>query len=227
MSTGPVPPKAPHAPTGTQRGLARVIFGLTHGITATQRLRVGDPHGGLALAQRGPVVFALWHNRSALSLYIYRRLFHRPDPRRRLAALASASRDGALMAAVLELFGAAPVRGSSSRRGLLAAAELIDAARAGADLAITPDGPRGPRYVVQPGAVAVAQATGRPIVPVGINTRWRFNARSWDGYQVPLPFARVEVVFGSALDPREHRGAGGREWLRAELQRELEAVTRD
>lgn len=222
-----MPAPVPHAPTRTQRGLAQVIFGLLRGVTATQRFVIEDPDGGLARARREPVVFALWHNRSALSLVFYRRLIHRPDPRRRLAALASASRDGALVAAVLELFGAAPVRGSSSRRGLAAAAELIDAARAGADLAITTDGPRGPRYVVQPGAVAVAQATGRPVVPVSFNARWRFTARSWDGFQVPLPGARVEARFGPALDVAAHRGAAGRAWLQAGLQRALEAVTRD
>lgn len=227
MSAPPAAAPVPHAPTQTQRALARVIAGLIHGVTATQRFRVDDPHGSLALARREPVVFALWHNRSVLSPDLYRRLIHRPDPRRRLAALASTSRDGALVTAVLELFGAAPIRGSSSRRGLAAAAELIDAARAGADLAITPDGPRGPRYVVQAGAVAIAQATGRWIVPVSFNARWRFTARSWDGYQVPLPLARIEVRFGAALDPRAHRGPEGREWLRGELQRELAAVTRD
>jgi hypothetical protein len=226
MSAAPSVP-APRQPTPAQRALARVIAGVLRGLAAAQRLRVLDPHGGLALARREPVVFALWHNRSALSLPLYDRLIHRPDRARRLAALTSASRDGALMAALLELFGAAPIRGSSSRRGLAAAAELIDAARAGADLAITPDGPRGPRYVVQAGAVAVAQATGRPIVPLSCNARWRFSAGSWDGYQVPLPGGRCEILFGEALNPRAHRGPDGREFLRAELERRLAALTRD
>ena len=62
---------------------------------------------------------------------------------------------------------------------------------------------------------------------MSINARWRFTARSWDGYQAPLPGARVVARFGPALDVAAHRGAAGRAWLQAGLQRALEAVTRD
>src|SRR5213075_2734928 len=83
-----------------------------------------------------------------------------------MAALVSASKDGALLSGILEAFGVQPVRGSSSRRGAQALVELTSWAERGYDLAITPDGPRGPRYQVQPGAIALAQLTGRPLVPV-------------------------------------------------------------
>ncbi len=83
---------------------------------------------------------------------------------RKLAALVSASKDSALLAAVLAKFGVEQVRGSSSRRGPQALLELTTLAQMGYDLAVTPDGPKGPRYSVQEGIVALAQLTGLPII---------------------------------------------------------------
>ena len=108
----------------------------------------------------------------------------------------SASRDGAFLAAILERFGVQPVRGSSSRRGAQALLELTTWAERGYDLAITPDGPRGPRYVVQDGAMSLAQITGLPIVPVSYFLKWKIQLKSWDGFQIPLPFSICEVTAG-------------------------------
>jgi lysophospholipid acyltransferase (LPLAT)-like uncharacterized protein len=74
--------------------------------------------------------------------------------------------------------------------------ELEVAARAGRDLAVTPDGPRGPRGSVAPGAARVAAATGIPIVPVGVSASRAWRARSWDRFLVPKPGARVWVTYG-------------------------------
>src|SRR4029077_6679252 len=89
-----------------------------------------------------------------------------------LAAIVSASKDGGFLAAILENFNVQPVRGSSSRRGRQAVLELISWAERGYDLAITPDGPRGPRYIAQEGATALAQLTGHPIIPASMNVKW-------------------------------------------------------
>jgi lysophospholipid acyltransferase (LPLAT)-like uncharacterized protein len=88
-------------------------------------------------------------------------IVHRRYPRK-LAALISASKDGAFLAAVLGRFGVEPIRGSSSRRGPQALLELTTHAKRGYDLAVTPDGPRGPRYVVKLGAIALAQPADHP-----------------------------------------------------------------
>ena len=85
--------------------------------------------------------------------------------------MVSASRDGGILAGILEQFGVKPVRGSSSRRGPQALLEMTTWAERGYDLAITPDGPRGPRYKVQEGVISAAQLTGLPIVPVGVSSQ--------------------------------------------------------
>src|SRR5213076_1928270 len=96
-------------------------------------------------------------------------------------------------------FNVQPVRGSSSRRGPQALLELTTWAERGYDLAITPDGPRGPRYVVQDGAVAAAQLTGLAILPASYHLSRKIEIKSWDRFQVPLPFSRCEITIGRPM----------------------------
>jgi lysophospholipid acyltransferase (LPLAT)-like uncharacterized protein len=132
--------------------------------------------------------------------------------------MVSASKDGGFLAAILECFRVEPVRGSSSRRGRQALLELTTCAKRGYDLAITPDGPRGPRYQVQDGVMSLAQVTGLPVVPFSFRAQWKIQAKSWDRFQIPLPFSRCELVMGEQmLVPRE---ASDDE--RKELRRQLE-----
>jgi hypothetical protein len=144
-----------------------------------------------------------------------------------MAALVSASRDGALLARILELFNVQPVRGSSSRRGAQALRELVTWGRRDHDLAITPDGPRGPRYVVQEGVISAAQLTGLPIVPVAYRLSWKITFKSWDRFQFPLPFARCEVITGPALRVPREATTAERATLRQQLEEQLRAITRD
>jgi lysophospholipid acyltransferase (LPLAT)-like uncharacterized protein len=148
-------------------------------------------------------------------------------PHRRLAGLVSASRDGGLLAEILEQFNVEPVRGSSSRRGPQALIEMTTMAERGYDLAITPDGPRGPRYEVQDGVISTAQLTALPIVPVSYHVNWKIQLKSWDKFQIPLPFACCEITFGKIFRvPREATDAE-REELRKQLEAELRAISRD
>ena len=94
-------------------------------------------------------------------------------------------------------------------------------------LAITPDGPRGPRYQVQAGVIALAQFTGLPLVPVSCHLSAKKVLRSWDGFQVALPFGRCAVEIGEPLMVPRRLDAAEREQLRAELERRLRAITRD
>jgi lysophospholipid acyltransferase (LPLAT)-like uncharacterized protein len=204
-----------------------VVHGVVQSIAASCRFRVEDPHHGVALARQEPVIFAIWHNRLAFSLIVHRRLFLRGPGGRRLAALVSASRDGAFLASILRAFEVEPVRGSSSRRGGQALVELKSWADQGLHLAITPDGPRGPCYRAQPGIAGLARATGRVILPFAINTRWRWDARTWDRFQVPLPFGRCNVVVGRPVRVSADGDETGLEKARQELEVELAAITRD
>jgi len=194
----------PHAPKWHQRLAARLIYLVGRGMAATVRFRMDDSSGYFSDVPQEKLIFAIWHNRLALALILYQRYVARRDRSRRLVALVSASRDGGLLARILEMFGVQPVRGSSSRRGAQALREMVSWGERGHDLAITPDGPRGPRYVVQEGVISTAQLTGLPIVPVAYRLNWKICAKSWDGFQVPLPFTRCDVITGPALRvPRE------------------------
>lgn len=218
---------APHRAVWHQRLLAALIYGMVQTVSATVRFTLEDRPGFFAGAPREKFIFALWHNRLALSAVLYRRFILRYAPERRIAGMVSASRDGALLAQIFEYFGIEPVRGSSSRRGPQALREMVSAAEAGHDLAITPDGPRGPCYTVQDGVIATAALTGLVIVPVAYHLNWKIRLKSWDRFQIPLPFARCQVTVGQPLRvPRETTDAE-REQLRRQLETELRAIARD
>ena len=119
------------------------------------------------------------------------------------------------------------MRGSSSRRGAQALLELKTWADRGYDLAITPDGPRGPRYVVQDGAMVIAQVTGLPIVPASYHLKWKIQMKSWDGFQIPLPFSICTVSAGKIVNvPRDISDAARME-LQKQLEAELRAISHD
>ncbi|HEY1490714.1 MAG TPA: lysophospholipid acyltransferase family protein [Verrucomicrobiae bacterium] len=217
----------PHPPKWHQRLLAVLFYAVAQGVTATLRFRLEDLSGYFSDVPQEKYIFVIWHNRLALSLIIYRRYVARRDRKRRLVALVSASKDGGLLTAVLEMFKVQPVRGSSSRRGAQALREMVAWGRRGHDLALTPDGPRGPCYVVQEGVISAAQMTGMPIVPVTYHLNWKFRVKSWDRFQIPLPFAVCTVTMGQALRVPHETDAAGREKLRLQLEADLHSVTRD
>jgi lysophospholipid acyltransferase (LPLAT)-like uncharacterized protein len=206
-----------------RRALVSAVHCLIRIIGATIRYR-WEFHPGVLANQNRPVIFAVWHNRLALSPMIYRAYARHVGQPPRLTAVVSASRDGALIAGVLQSFAIASARGSSSRRGAPAFLELLSAAESGSDLAITPDGPRGPRYVIEPGVIALAQMSGRPLIPVGPVVRWKLRLKSWDRFQIPLPFSGATIKFG---EPMRVGPEADREAVRAELQRRLDEISKD
>lgn len=217
----------PHKAKWHQRLAAAFIYFLIRVIAATIRFQIDDRSGLLKGASKEKVIFAIWHNRLALSLMLYRRYVLRFAPERRMAGMVSASRDGGLLARILERFGVEPVRGSSSRRGPQALREMVSCAERGFDLAITPDGPRGPCYKVQEGVISTAQLTGLPIVPVSYHLNWKIQPKSWDRFQVPLPFSRCEVTVGQIMRVPREANEIEREALRQQLEQTLRAITHD
>lgn len=162
-----------------------------------------------------PVIYAVWHGRMLMFPYLY--------GARRVHVLASRSRDGELVSRFVRTFGFRVVRGSTSRgaaAALRALARLLREERT--EVAVVPDGPRGPRYRVQPGPVLLARLAGAPIVPLGFGAWRRTLVRSWDEFVVPHPFARAVVVFG---DPIRVPADASRETLEAARQA-LEAALR-
>jgi hypothetical protein len=164
---------------------------------------------------RESALWSLWHETLGLGTWYYRR--------RNIYVMISASRDGERIARITQYLGYTPVRGSTSKGSLAATRKLVASLRAGELTAITPDGPRGPRRRAQPGVVAVARLSGRPIVAIGIGVARCWRLRSWDRFAIPVPFARVHFVYGEPIwVPRE--GGSDADYL-AQIQRELDRVT--
>lgn len=179
-----------------------------------------DPLRPLWAAER-PLIYALWHGRILMAPWVNERL-RRTHGARTVRVLASRSRDGELVARFVRRFGLEAARGSSSRGGAPGLRALTRTLEAGADVAVVPDGPRGPCRRLQPGVVALAALTGAPIVPMGIAARPARRLRTWDEFLVPLPFARCGVYFG----PLAHVARGAdREQARAEVERALDDAT--
>jgi lysophospholipid acyltransferase (LPLAT)-like uncharacterized protein len=228
----PPPPRksgvvVPHAPTWYQKLAAFIICSAVNLVALTIRYRVNDPHGFLQRKDFKQAIYCAWHNRLALSVRLYFMFTHLRFTGAGLAGLVSASKDGALLSKIFENFGIQPVRGSSSRRGARALLELTSWAERGYDLSMTPDGPRGPRYVAAEGPIVLAQLTGLPIIPISYHLNWKIQLPSWDGFQIPLPFARCEVTAGRVIPvPRELTDTD-KEKKRLELEAELRAITRD
>ena len=154
-----------------------------------------------------PVAMILWHNRLFLAAEIVRRFRAGRIP----YALVSASQDGAWLTAFFSLAGLRTVRGSSSRLGREAASALVDVLRAGHDIGITPDGPRGPCYELKPGTVIVTRRTRTPMLIIGVEFESAWRLRSWDRFYLPKPFSRVRMHC-EVLPPEElaDRDAGTR-----------------
>ncbi|MEI8291813.1 MAG: lysophospholipid acyltransferase family protein [Verrucomicrobiota bacterium] len=217
----------PHAPKWHQRLGAFAIFISLRALLATVHCRLRNPSEFLAPNAPTPVIFCIWHNRLASCIKVLD-VHRRPhNAGAGMAALVSASKDGAFLSRILQWFRVQPVRGSSSRRGAQAMLEMTTWSERGYDLTITPDGPRGPCYEIQDGITSLAQLTGLPIVPVSFNLNWKICVKSWDKFQIPLPFARCEVCVGKAIRVPPNASDAEREELRRQLEAELRAITRD
>jgi lysophospholipid acyltransferase (LPLAT)-like uncharacterized protein len=162
----------------------------------TLRVTMPDKDLGVVTQRGKPIIFVLWHNRLFIAPDMVRR-FRGGHP---IYALVSASRDGAWLAALFAGVGMGAIRGSSSRKGREAAAGLIEALEGGCDIGITPDGPRGPSYVMKPGAVVVGRRSNAFFVLVGMDFESAWRVSSWDGFYLPRPFSRVHMRY-EEVDP--------------------------
>ncbi len=138
--------------------------------------------------------------------------------------LISASKDGEYIARIARSVGFVPLRGSSSRLGAPGLKALIELARSGRTVAITPDGPRGPRYSIGPGVLAVAQKSGYPIIPfaIGLSSFWELP--SWDRFRIPKPFSRGYACWGEPLSVPPDADDATLDQLAAELRRRMIAL---
>lgn len=164
----------------------------------------------------GRLIIAVWHQRFLPAL-AYVTKFKNFKP----IVMVSQSRDGELVARIADRLGLVAVRGSSSKGGTSALVKILKALKENPAVIHTVDGPTGPKGIVKPGLISMAQMSGAVIVPVIISAKKAWITRSWDRFLIPKPFSEVTIAWGQPLvvprdlDPSRH------EELRTEIERRL------
>jgi lysophospholipid acyltransferase (LPLAT)-like uncharacterized protein len=139
-----------------------------------------------------PAIYIFLHGDILLAAHLHRDRHH--------AILISTHRDGEIIAQVAQRLGFDVIRGSSTRGGTRAVLEILRN-MSGRRVAVTPDGPRGPRGKVEPGLIQLAAKAGWKIYPLGFAVSRAWRARSWDRFAIPWPFARIVCRLGEPLVP--------------------------
>lgn len=193
--------------------LASGVIRMLHLLLRTETL--GEDPLRKLWERKENVIIASWHDQLLMLVNAYR------GPGARI--LISRSKDGELIARTLQRFGHDAVRGSSSRGGRGAFRTLVNLAKEPYDLAITPDGPKGPRHQVKDGLLQLARLTGRPIVPAtfACSNGHRFN--SWDKFLLPYPWGRGVYLYGEPLYYQQNETVDS---FRARVQESLDANNR-
>jgi lysophospholipid acyltransferase (LPLAT)-like uncharacterized protein len=175
------------------RSRAILVFGrgFLHLLGRTWRFRVLNGEAVRALRrEKRPFIFALWHGHLLPLLW-----FHRGEG---VKVLISEHRDGELVARAAESLGYGLIRGSTTQGANRALISLVRELQSGHEIAITPDGPRGPTETFAPGALVAAQRSDSHILPVAISADRAWRLRSWDRFMIPKPFAKITVAYGPA-----------------------------
>lgn len=206
-------------------GAGRLYLRLL-GATSSQTIIGRDKFDEARAYGRG-VIVTFWHSRLMLAPFM------RQETDADINMLISTHRDGALIANAVKGFGINFIRGSSAnlrkpgkmKQGAPAVAHMLAALKRGEVVAITPDGPRGPAEVFQPGAIRLAQRSGAPILLVGAAATCGRRMNSWDRFFLPLPFARFVYLTGAPIIVPADADADAVERLRAEAQSRLIEAT--
>ncbi|MCH1505643.1 MAG: lysophospholipid acyltransferase family protein [Verrucomicrobiales bacterium] len=194
--------------------IAFLLSVLIRVLRTTLRYETVDQCGIMRQMVNGPVIWLFWHNRIILMIHAAKKFCgDRPA-----AVLTSPSEDGEILAGVMKRFEAESVRGSSNKRSTAALREMVRVVKGGTDMFITPDGPRGPRYQLQAGAVKLAQLSKCPLMPVHFTYKSAWTLKTWDGLVIPKPFTKVRVTFGELVVVERAADEATLESIREELQ---------
>ncbi|MBN2541785.1 lysophospholipid acyltransferase family protein [bacterium] len=164
----------------------------------------------------GGFLYAFWHGRMLPFAYSHRH--------KGILVLISEHQDGEVIARAIKTLGFGAVRGSTTRGGRKALRNMVKRLTNNEIIAITPDGPRGPRYVVQQGIAYVSAKAKVPIIPASNSAKDKIHLTSWDKFMIPLPFTRVRILIGEPIYPRDLSSEGINE-LGKELQNRLRELT--
>lgn len=197
--------------------LAGPVYWLVRGLLATVRVQVEgwdevkDLPGGKILAG--------WHGRVVLAINLFRG--------QGVWTIISMSRDGEMQNRIFTRFGFKTIRGSTKRGGIEAAVESIRVLKTGVTMAFTPDGPRGPSGIIQPGMMLMARKSGAWLVPVGVSCRRRWLFKSWDRYMIPKPFTQGLMIFGAPMQIPAGANEEEVEAIRVQFEREMHRLERE
>lgn len=169
-----------------------VLFQLVDILCRSLRIRVTN-HDAIDKFENEKVsyILAFWHGTMLLPWFLNRN--------KNFAGLTSKSKDGDLLAKILKKWNYKVLRGSSSKGGDVALGLMIDFAKNGYSIAITPDGPKGPPFKLKAGAVVAAKKSGLPLVLAGIGFKKKKLLKSWDRFQVPMLFTRANVIYSDPV----------------------------
>ncbi|MGD9595415.1 lysophospholipid acyltransferase family protein [Wolinella succinogenes] len=170
------------------------------------------------ISKEGSFVVAFWHGELLLQPFLYRQIRAQP----RISVMISDHFDGEIIARMIGFFGFKTLRGSSSKGAKRVLLGAIRELEGGGDIAITPDGPRGPYHSVADGIVMISQKTGRPIVVFRAFFEEAWQLKSWDRFFIPKPFSRVTLI---ARDPFELSGLSleeAKRLIHAKMTEEIE-----
>lgn len=189
----------------------------------TIRVQVEDRCGVTQDTPKGPLIWLFWHNRVFLMPYLQQKVC----PQRRGRVLTSSSRDGEIIARIMRRFGHGAVRGSSNKRPAAALREMVRMLGHGDDIAITPDGPRGPRYQLQQGAVKLAQLSGCPLMCVHVTYTRAWRLKTWDQFVIPKPFTSARLTFDALVHVPRTLSDTEAESIRASLEASMRRAAGD
>ena len=145
-----------------------------------------------------PFIVALWHGDLLMQPLSYKYV----NPKGIVKTIISDHRDGEAIAKIIQYLGIGNIKGSSSKGGVKALLNAIKEIKNGVDIAITPDGPRGPRYSIADGIVAIAQKSGAKIVVFNSNPSSYWQLNSWDKFIIPKPFGTIDFFISEPIDIR-------------------------
>lgn len=201
----------------------KVASWLIRGIAETLTYEVIDHARILRSKIRPPLIWTFWHNRMFLIPYLHQLWL--PDVPG--CILSSPSGDGQIIADVCAEFKLEAVRGSSSRKGTSALIALAEKVKAGYDVGITPDGPRGPCYSLNPGPLKLAQLTGALIMPIDVQYESPWTFSTWDRFELPKPFSRVRIILNEPMQIERRLNEEQFEQRRQEVEAVMRAGAQD
>ena len=163
-------------------------------------------------------IFCCWHNRLFLGPHLL--------PRNRIInALQSSHSDGMITSLAFQYLGMKVILGSSKKGGMQAFRKMVKCLQSGESVAITPDGPKGPKEVVKEGIIKLAQITQKPIIPLVWSTNRYKVINSWDNFIIPFPFSKGVYSFGNPIYIEEKMNEEAIRKAKTNLQHEIQRLT--